>query len=80
MNRDRIAGAWKQLRGTAKVRWGLLTGHALTVAEGAREQLAGRVQERRGRQQEETESQLEDFMRRNRNWRDAAAGNGKGTH
>ena len=68
MNRDRIEGNWKQFRGKLKQSWGTLTNNPLIVADGARDKLAGRVQERHGISYDEAERQLEDFLDRNRNW------------
>ena len=48
MNKDMIAGNWKQLTGKVKEQWGKLTDDDLTVIEGKRDQLSGRVQERYG--------------------------------
>ncbi|MFZ5509417.1 MAG: CsbD family protein, partial [Pseudomonadota bacterium] len=44
MNRDRIEGNWKQLKGKIKERWGELTDDELDQIEGRREQLAGKIQ------------------------------------
>jgi len=68
MNLDRIEGRWKKLRGAALVQWGELLHDPQCVAEGRREQRAGRVQELRGVKSEAARLQLEDFMRRNRHW------------
>lgn len=48
MNSDQISGNWKQLTGKVKEKWGKLTDDDLTVVEGKRDQLIGRVQERYG--------------------------------
>ncbi len=68
MNQDRIAGIWKQFRGKVKGRWGELTHDPQVVTAGARDQLAGRIQERYGVSKEEAARQLKDFLDRNRNW------------
>jgi len=70
MNRDRIQGICKQLGGRLQERWGTLTGDRLTATAGARARLAGRMQERRGISKQEADRQLEDFLDRNRDWRD----------
>jgi uncharacterized protein YjbJ (UPF0337 family) len=44
MNRDIVAGNWKQLKGRVQVRWGLLIGDYLGVISGKRTQLAGERQ------------------------------------
>lgn len=63
MNWDQMAGKWKQVKGSAKERWGKLTDDDLTMIEGKRDQLAGRIQERYGITREEAERQLDDFER-----------------
>jgi uncharacterized protein YjbJ (UPF0337 family) len=66
MNRDRIEGVWKQIRGRLKQRWGVLTSSRLSAIAGVQSQLAGRIQERCGIAREE--SQLKRFLHRNRQW------------
>lgn len=58
MNRDTIAGNWKQLVGKAKAEWGRLTDDDLAVVAGKRDQLIGRIQERYGVAREEAEHQV----------------------
>jgi uncharacterized protein YjbJ (UPF0337 family) len=67
MNRNRLHGIWKQFRGKVKEQWGTLTDDPFTVAAGARDRLAGRIQARRGILKQQADRQLEDFQRRNRN-------------
>ena len=61
MNSDTIAGNWKQLKGKVKEQWGDLTDDDLTVIEGKRDVLAGRVQERYGYTREEAEKRVKDW-------------------
>ena len=58
MNWDQIEGNWKQLKGTAKSKWGKLTDDQLDVIAGKREQLIGRIQEAYGITRETTERQI----------------------
>ncbi len=58
MNSDQIAGNWKQLKGKVKEQWGKLTDDDITVIEGKRDQLVGRVQERYGIAKEKAEEQV----------------------
>lgn len=58
MNRDTIAGNWKQLVGKAKVQWGKLTDDDLSVIEGRRDELVGKIQERYGVAKDEAERQV----------------------
>jgi uncharacterized protein YjbJ (UPF0337 family) len=61
MNSDIIKGKWKQLNGKIKTQWGKLTDDDLKIAEGTREYLAGKVQERYGVTKEAALKQVEDF-------------------
>ena len=66
MNKDTVAGQWKQLKGKAKVAWGDLTDDELTQVDGNVERLAGLVQERYGRTREEAEREVREFFDRNK--------------
>lgn len=61
MNTDIIKGNWKQLNGKIKTQWGKLTDDDLTVAEGNRDYLAGKVQERYGVAKDVADRQVSDF-------------------
>ena len=63
MNSDTIAGNWKQLKGKVKEQWGDLTDDDLTVIEGKREILSGRIQERYGYTREEAERRVKEWER-----------------
>ena len=63
MNRDQVAGKWKQAAGKVKEKWGKLTDDDLQMIDGKREQLVGRVQERYGIAKEDAERQVEEFSR-----------------
>jgi uncharacterized protein YjbJ (UPF0337 family) len=58
MNWDRIAGNWKQFKGSAKQQWGKLTDDQLDVIAGKRDNLVGKIQETYGLTKEETERQV----------------------
>ena len=64
MNWDRIEGQWKQLKGAAKQQWGKLTDDDLDIAEGNRDKLIGRIQERYGCARDEAERQVEAWSSR----------------
>ena len=70
MNRERWLGICKQFMGRVQERWGALTGDPFAIDAGVRNQLLGRIQEQRGSAQEESDRQLTDFVKRNRNWSD----------
>ncbi len=61
MNEDIIKGQWKQIKGHAKKQWGKLTDDDLDVAEGNREYLIGKIQERTGRARDEVEREMRNF-------------------
>ena len=68
MNRDRIAGSWKQVSGSVQEQWSRLIGDEAGVSAAQYTRLAGSVQLRHARSSEEAERQLRDFLSRNRNW------------
>ena len=61
MNQDRIQGNWKELKGKVKEKWGKLTDNDLTVIDGQRDQLVGKIQERYGIARDGAEKQLKQF-------------------
>jgi uncharacterized protein YjbJ (UPF0337 family) len=63
MNWDQVAGNWKQITGRVKQQWGKLTDDDLTMIDGKRDQLLGRIQERYGIGREEAERQLREWER-----------------
>jgi len=64
MNWDQIEGNWKQFKGQAQSKWGELTDDEIQQAEGRREELVGKVQERYGIAREEAEKQVDDWAGR----------------
>ena len=65
MNKDEIGGNWKQLKGKAKEKWGKLTDDDMTVIEGKRDQLVGKIQERYGYAKDQAENEVKDWETRN---------------
>lgn len=63
MNKDIIAGNWKQLKGKAQRQWGKLTDDVFDVAEGNREYLSGKLQEHYGWERERAEDEINAFER-----------------
>lgn len=63
MNMDQIKGDWKQIQGKVKAKWGKLTDDDLTVIEGKRDELAGKIQERYGMAKEAAQNELEEFCK-----------------
>ena len=64
MNWDIVQGKWKQLRGAAKDNWGKLTDDDLDQAEGHRDKLIGKVQEKYGIARDEAEKQVDAWIAR----------------
>ena len=65
MNKDEIGGNWKQFKGKAKEKWGKLTDDDMTVIEGKRDQLVGRIQERYGYAKYQAEKEVTDWETKN---------------
>lgn len=61
MDKDPLAGSWKQLKGKIKERWGKFTDDDVKVIEGRREQLIGRLQERYGFTRAQAEREANEF-------------------
>jgi len=61
MNKDRIEGNWKQLKGKVKQQWGKLTDDDLDRIEGNYEILSGRLQEAYGISQDEAEKRIKEW-------------------
>jgi uncharacterized protein YjbJ (UPF0337 family) len=59
MNRDRIYGNWKQVKGRVKERWGELTHDDFLIIAGRREQRVGKVLHHHGVAKELADKQLE---------------------
>ena len=65
MNKDEVGGNWKQVKGKVKEQWGKLTDDDMTVIEGKRDQLVGKVQERYGYAKDQAEKEVNDWEKRN---------------
>ena len=62
MNWDQVEGKWKQLKGSAKEKWGKLTDDELDQAEGKRDKLVGLVQERYGKARDAAEKEVDKWL------------------
>ena len=60
MNNDIFKGNWKQVK--AKAKWGELTDDDLDQAEGNREVLEGKIQERYGKSKEEAKRDVDEWV------------------
>ena len=61
MNWDTATGDWKQFSGKVKEKWGKLTDDDLTVINGKREQLEGKLQERYGYAKDQAKKEIDDW-------------------
>jgi len=59
MNWDQIEGKWKQLKGSARERWGKLTDDDIQALTGKKDHLVGKIQERYGIARAEAETQAD---------------------
>jgi uncharacterized protein YjbJ (UPF0337 family) len=62
MNWDRVEGNWKQLKGQIQTQWGKLTDDDLSMVQGKRTELSGKLQERYGIAKDEAERQIDDWL------------------
>ncbi len=65
MNRDRIEGRWKQLKGKAQEQWGKITDDKLNIIAGKQRQLAGKIQVAYGVTRDKADRQLKDWEHHN---------------
>lgn len=61
MNWDQIEGRWNEYKGKAKQQWGKLTDDDLDVADGKKDELAGKIQARYGKTKEEAEREVDSW-------------------
>ncbi|ADU67619.1 CsbD family protein [Pantoea sp. At-9b] len=69
MNKDEVSGNWKQFKGKMKEKWGKLTDDDMTVIEGKRDQLVGKIQERYGYAKDQAEREVKDWESHNKDYR-----------
>jgi len=67
MNWDIAKGNWKQFKGKVKAQWGNLTDDQISVIDGQRVELAGRIQETYGLSKDEAERQIAEFEKKHAN-------------
>jgi len=63
MKTEQITGAWKQMKGKMKERWGKLTDDDLKVIEGRQDQLGGLLEKRYGYAKDRAEKEAKEFYR-----------------
>ena len=62
MNAEQLKAKWKQLTGEAKRHWGKLTDDDVTMVEGDRDKLVGKIQERYGKSKDEAEKEVNEWI------------------
>jgi len=63
MNWDRIEGNWKQLKGKVRQKWAELTDDDFEAIGGKKDELVGKLQERKGIAREEAEREVREWTR-----------------
>jgi len=63
MKTEQITGAWKEMKGKLKERWGKLTDDDLKVVEGRQDQLVGMLEKRYGYAKDRAEKEANEFYR-----------------
>ena len=66
MNWDQIEGKWKQMKGSIRQKWGQLTDSDFEQIAGNRDKFLGRLQERYGYTREKAETELNEWLRSER--------------
>ncbi|KTG17556.1 MULTISPECIES: CsbD family protein [unclassified Guyparkeria] len=61
MDAEQIKANWNKVKGDFKKQWGKLTDDDLAEAEGHRDYLIGKIQERYGIAKDEARQQLDEF-------------------
>jgi uncharacterized protein YjbJ (UPF0337 family) len=63
MNWDQMEGKWKQLKGSAREKWGKLTDDDWDTIAGNRDRFVGKLQERYGLAKEEAQKRADDWAK-----------------
>src|SRR6266567_1000863 len=63
MNWDQVKGNWKQFQGKVKQKWGKLTDDDLTMINGRREELEGKIQDRYGYSRDQIRKEVDDWLK-----------------
>ncbi len=66
MNKDIIHGKWKEIKGQIKQQWGKLTDDDISKLKGSYEELHGLIQKKYGYEQDKTDKQIEEFVKKNK--------------
>jgi uncharacterized protein YjbJ (UPF0337 family) len=61
MNWDRIEGNWKQFKGKARQKWAELTDDDMDKVRGKKDELVGKLQERKGIERDKAEREVNEW-------------------
>ncbi len=62
MNSEIFKGKWNELKGNVQEQWGKLTEDDLNQAEGNRDQIIGKIQQRYGIARDQAEHEFDQFL------------------
>lgn len=62
MNKDIVAGKWKQLKGSVQEKWGDITDDDFDRIAGNRDRFVGVLQERYGKRKDEAEKEIDKYL------------------
>lgn len=62
MNWDIVEGKWKELKGSARAKWGDLTDDELEEIAGNKDKLVGKLQQRYGYSKEQADQEVDDWV------------------
>lgn len=62
MEKDTLAGQWKQLRGEVQRKWGKLTDSDLDEIQGDLQKLLGKIQEHYGHAKERAQREVDELL------------------
>jgi uncharacterized protein YjbJ (UPF0337 family) len=63
MNWDRIEGNWKQLKARVRQKWGELTDDDVDRIAGKKDELVGKLQERKGIARDDAEREVQEWSK-----------------
>jgi uncharacterized protein YjbJ (UPF0337 family) len=63
MNWDTMEGQWHQVKGAVKAKWAKITDSDLSLLNGKKEEVLGKIQERYGVSKDQAEKQVDDWMK-----------------
>jgi len=62
MNWDKIEGQWTEMKGRIKSKWAKLTDDDMSLIDGKKDMLVGRLQQRYGMEKDEAEREVDRWL------------------